>query len=79
MKEIRDKDTDQTIAKFIEVMSTQCIYCKNPITIVDGRFYALEKPYNGCLHTYCAPYYDYPQCWPHEQPVIYYDRKNKQI
>lgn len=73
MREIKDKPNGDPIARLIDVMSLKCLQCQKIITNEEGRFLALDSPYNGVLHEDCAPYYNFPRKWPHEQPAQYYD------
>lgn len=67
----------KNVAKFIWVMNTTCVFCKETIRDQDGLFLALEWPYNGLLHRRCAPLFSYDNEWPHAAPVSFYCDKGK--
>jgi hypothetical protein len=69
--------TGELVANFFPIMESMCVQCNKPIIPEDGLFYALTHPYYGCLHRWCAPYYQYPKKWPHTQPWVYYESKSK--
>lgn len=56
----------------IEVFRAICLRCNTPVP-TEGKFYALDYPYNGVLHEQCAPLYNYPGKWPHPCPAKVYE------
>lgn len=67
-RRIVSKDGED-LATLVMVFSLNCIHCRKPVE--EGQpFYAAADPYNGVLHSVCAPFYSYPRCWPHEFPLV---------
>jgi hypothetical protein len=55
----------------LEIVSTECLKCKKDVSTL-GKFFALGPPLHGVLCSFCAPYYDYPNLYPHKLPMVAY-------
>ncbi len=53
-------------------MIAKCLHCQRKISYKDGLFFYLEAPWFGALHRDCAPFWSFPNQWPHPQPVLWY-------
>ncbi len=72
--ELRDEH-GKLVTQYLLCMETKCIQCKKPVNVDDKIFTVLGTPYFGCLHKWCAPYFNYNGEWPHELPIAFYQQK----
>ena len=71
-------ETKPQQAGFFPIMSPVCLHCGKEIKTADGMFYALMRPYYASIHRWCAPFYSYPNTWPHTFPYTYYNNKGSE-